>query len=46
MRHLQPGPPKPALDIEALIRLTTVQNSLVAANLLGDEIERLDKFQA
>lgn len=46
MRHLQPCPLESALDIESLIRLRTIKNRLVAAYLLGDEVERLDEFQA
>ena len=45
MRHLQPRPLKPTLDIKPLIRLTTIQNRLVAARLLGNEIQRLDNLQ-
>lgn len=42
MRHLQARPPKPALDVEALVRLAAVEDALVAPNLLGDVVERLD----
>ena len=45
MRHLQPRPLKPALDIEPLIVLTTVQNRLIAADLLRDKIKRLNNAQ-
>jgi len=45
MRHLQPRPLKPALDIEPLIGLTTVQNRLIAADLLRDKIKRLNNAQ-
>lgn len=44
--HLQPSPLKAALDVEALIGLTTVENSLVAADLFGNKVERLDQAQA
>lgn len=42
MRHLQPRPLKPTLDIKTLIGLTTVQNRLIAADLLRDKVERLN----
>jgi hypothetical protein len=45
MRHLQPGPLKPALDIEPLVRLTAIQNTLIAADLLGHGIQGLDDAQ-
>lgn len=45
MRHLQPCPLEPALDIESLIRLTAVQDRLVAANLLSDKVQRLNNSQ-
>jgi hypothetical protein len=40
--HLEAGSSETALHVEALVRLAAVQNGLVAADLLGDEIERLD----
>lgn len=46
MRHLQPSPLKPALDVKALVRLAAIQNTLITAHLLSDEIQRLDHFQA
>jgi hypothetical protein len=46
MRHLQPRPLEPTFDIKPLIRLATVQNTLVAPDLLGDVVERLDDAQA
>ena len=46
MCHLQAGPSEAALDVEALVGLAAVQDSLVAANLLGDVVERLDDAQA
>jgi hypothetical protein len=46
VRHFQSRPLESTLDIEALIRLRTIQNRLVAAHFLGDEIKRLDQFQA
>ena len=45
MRHLEPRPLEPALDIEPLVRLGAVENRLVAAHVLGDIIERLDDAQ-
>ena len=45
MRHLQPRPLEPTLDVKPLIRLGAVQDALVAADLLGDEIQRLDDAQ-
>lgn len=46
MRHLQARPPEPALDVEALVRLAAVEDALVAADLLGDVVERLDDAEA
>ena len=46
MRHLEAGPPEAALDVEALVGLAAVEDGLVAADLLGDEVERLDEAQA
>lgn len=45
MRHLQTGPPESALDVEALVRLAAVEDALVAADFLGDVVERLDDAQ-
>jgi hypothetical protein len=45
MRHLQPRPLKPTLDIKPLVGLTTVQNRLIAADLLRDKVERLDNAE-
>lgn len=45
MRHLQTCPPEAALDVEALVCLAAVEDSLVAADLLGDEVECLDQPQ-
>lgn len=44
--HLQPGPLKAALDVEALVRLAAVEDCLVGADLFGDEVEGLDQAQA
>ena len=42
MRHLQPSPLKPTLDIKPLVRLGAIQNTLVAADLLRHKVQRLD----
>jgi hypothetical protein len=44
--HLEAGSPETTLDVEALIRLAAVEYALVAADLRGDEVERLDDAQA
>lgn len=46
MRHLQTGPLEAALDVEALVGLAAVEDGLVAADLLGDEVQRLDEAEA
>lgn len=46
MCHLQPCPLEATLDIEPLVGLAAVQNALVAADLCGDKVERLDDFEA
>jgi len=46
MRHLQAGAFEAALDVEALVGFGAVEDGLVAADVLGDEIERLDELQA
>lgn len=43
VRHLEPGPLEAALDVEALVGLAAVEDGLVAANLLGNEVEGLDQ---
>jgi len=45
MRHLEPGPLKPTLDVKPLIRLATVKNALITTNLLGHGIQRLNDPQ-
>lgn len=45
MSHLQAGPPKAALDVEALVGLAAIKNCLVASHLFGDVVERLDEAQ-
>lgn len=42
MGHLEACPPETALDVEALVGFTAVQDTLVATNLFGDEVEGLD----
>lgn len=46
MCHLQSCPLVSALDIESLVRFAAVENAFVAADLLGDEVEGLNQFQA
>ena len=46
MGHLQTRPPEAALDVEALVGLAAVEDALVAADLLGDVVEGLDKAEA
>jgi hypothetical protein len=43
--HLQTRPLEATLDVEALVRLRAVKNSLVAANVLRDKVQRLDDPQ-
>lgn len=43
--HLEAGSPEAALDVETLVGLAAVENGLVAADLFGDEVERLDQAQ-
>ena len=45
MRHLEPRPLKPALNIEPLVRLRAIQNTLVAPHLLSHKVQRLDYAQ-
>ena len=45
MRHLQPRPLKATLDIKPLIRLTTIQDGLITADLLSHKVQRLDNAQ-
>lgn len=42
MCHLQSCSLESALDIETLVGLTTVQNGLVASDLVGDVVQSLD----
>jgi hypothetical protein len=46
MGHLQPSPSKSTLYVEALVGLTAIEYALVAADLLGDVIERLNDPQS
>jgi hypothetical protein len=45
VRHLQTRPLETALDIEALVRLRAVKNSLVATHILRNKVQRLDDPQ-
>jgi hypothetical protein len=45
VRHLQTRSLEPALDVETLVGLRAVQNSLVAANVLGHVVQGLDDAQ-
>ena len=44
--HLQTSAAETALDVEALVGLATVEDGLVAADLLGDVVEGFDEAQA
>lgn len=46
MRHLKSRPLEPTFDIEPFVGLGAIQNGLVAPDLLGDEIQRLDDPEA
>lgn len=46
MGHLQPSPSESTLYVEALVGLTAIEYALVAADLLGDVIERLNDPQS
>jgi hypothetical protein len=46
MRHLQPRPLKPTLDIKPFVRLATIQNCLIAPSLLRHKIQRLNNAQS
>ena len=43
--HFQAGASEAALDVETLVGFAAVEDGLVAADLLGDEVERLDQAQ-
>ena len=45
MRHLQTRPLETTLDIEALVRLRTVKNGLVATHVLRNKVQRLNDPQ-
>lgn len=45
MSHLKAGPPKAALDVEALVGFAAVEYCLIASHLLGNVVERLNKAQ-
>ncbi len=44
--HFETGAAEAALDIEALVLLAAVENSLVAADVGGDVVEGLDEAEA
>lgn len=46
MSHLQARPPETALDVEPLVVFAAVEDCLVAARLLRDEVEGLDDTEA
>lgn len=46
VRHFESRLPEAALDVEALVRFAAVEDRLVAADFLGDVVERLDEAQA
>jgi len=46
MRHLEPSPLKPTLNIEALVSLAAVQNRLITPDILGHKVQRLNDPQA
>lgn len=43
VRHLQASPLETALDVESLVGVTAIKDSLVAANFVCDEVESLDQ---
>ena len=45
VRHLQTCPLETTLDIEALVRLRAVKNSLVATHILRNKVQRLNDPQ-
>lgn len=44
--HLQTGPPKATLYVEAFVGLAAVQNRLIAPCLRSDIVEGLDESQS
>lgn len=46
MCHLESCPLEPALHVEPLVRLATIENALVTAHLGGDKIEGLDELES
>lgn len=46
MCHLESRPLESALDVEPLVRLAAIKNTLVAAHLGRDEIEGLDELES
>jgi hypothetical protein len=45
MRHFQARPLEAALDVKAFVGLGAIENALVAADLFGNVVERLDDAQ-
>lgn len=46
MGHFQPRPLEPALHIEPLVCLGTIEDRLITAYFFSDEIQRLNHFQS
>jgi hypothetical protein len=45
VRHLQTRPLEATLDVEPLVRLRAIKNSLVATHILRNKVQRLDDPQ-
>lgn len=45
MRHLEARALEPTLNVEPLVGLAAVENALIAADLLGNRVQRLDDAQ-
>lgn len=45
VRHLQPSPLEPALDVESFVGIAAIKDSLVATDFIGDKVEGLDQPQ-
>ena len=46
VRHLETCSPEATLHVETFVRIAAIEDALIAANLLGDVVERLDEPQA
>lgn len=44
--HLQSSSSEATLDVKSLVRFATVEDGLVATDLVGDEVERFDQSQS